>query len=227
MSLPLSVSRLSVRTRKGRQLVSVLELTLPAGGLLGVRGPSGAGKSTLLHALSGLLEAEGSVRWGDAELSGLSRERRTAFRARHMGLIFQDFLLFDELSPQANASLPALYSRRSLRAGITQRANGHLTRLNVPKDSRSVASFSGGERQRVAIARALATDPAILLADEPTASLDRPAADRLITDLLALVRDSGKTLIAVSHDAHLLDRLDRVLTIEDGAVTEHTGEETA
>ncbi|MGP6089103.1 ABC transporter ATP-binding protein [Antarctobacter jejuensis] len=223
MSLPLSVLQLSVRTRKGRQLLSVPQLNVPAGGLLGVRGPSGAGKSTLLHALSGLLEAEGTVRWGDTDLSQQSPEQRTAFRARHMGMIFQDFLLFDELSPLANAGLSALFSRRSSRAGITRRAADRLDRLGVPGDSRTVASFSGGERQRVAISRALAGDPAILLADEPTASLDRPAADRLIEDLLTLARDTGKTLIAVSHDTHLLDRMDRVLTIEDGTLTADTG----
>ena len=142
---------------------------------------------------------------------------------RRIGLIFQDFLLFDELSPAANAGLTALFARRTRRSDIRQRAEERLDHLGVPQDSRTVASFSGGERQRVAISRALATDPAILLADEPTASLDRPAADRLIDDLLTLARTTGKTLIAVSHDSHLLDRLDRVLTVEDGAVTVDTG----
>lgn len=223
MSLPLAVSQLSVRTRTGRQLLSVPDLSLSAGGLLGIRGPSGAGKSTFLHALSGLLEAQGAVTWGDTNITQLSRERRTSFRAGHMGLIFQDFLLFDELSPGANAGLTALFARRSLRRDIQQRADVGLDHLGVPQDSRTVASFSGGERQRVAVSRALATDPAILLADEPTASLDRPAADRLIDDLLTLARTTGKTLIAVSHDGHLLDRLDRVLTIEDGRLTADSG----
>lgn len=219
MALSLTVSGLSV-VAGARTLLQVPSLTVPAGSLIGVRGPSGAGKSTLLHALSGLLPARGSVCWGDDDLVRLSAERRTAFRAAHMGLIFQDFLLFDELSPHANAGLSALFSKRRVRAGIDAHAADHLARLGVPLDSRTVASFSGGERQRVAISRALATDPAILLADEPTASLDRPAADRLIDDLVALARESGKTLIAVSHDPHLLDRLDRVLTIEDGALAD-------
>jgi putative ABC transport system ATP-binding protein len=86
-------------------------------------------------------------------------------------------------------------------------------------DRRTVATFSGGERQRAAIAQALANDAGILLADEPTASLHREAADRLIWDLVALAREGGKTMIAVSHDGALLARMDRVLTVEDGSVT--------
>ncbi|MBY6159280.1 ABC transporter ATP-binding protein [Mameliella alba] len=218
MALPLEIADLTVRVGR-RKLLTVPALSAPAGALIGIRGPSGAGKSTLLHALSGLLEAEGSIRWGAADLARMGLEKRTAFRAANMGLIFQDFLLFDELSPLANAGLAALFGRRADRASLRARAADRLSHLGVPGDTRTVASFSGGERQRVAISRALATDPGILLADEPTASLDRPAADRLIDDLIALARHGGKTLIAVSHDLHLLDRLDRVLTIEDGQLT--------
>lgn len=221
MSLPLNIADLSVAAG-ARTLLRVPALSVSAGSLIGVRGPSGAGKTTFLYALSGLLTAKGRVCWGDTDLARLSPERRTAFRAAHMGLIFQDYLLFEELSPRANAGLAALFSKSGDRAQINDRAADGLNRLGVPQDSRSVASFSGGERQRVAVARALATDPAILLADEPTASLDRPAADRLIDDLVVLARDSGKTLIAVSHDVHLLDRLDRVVTIQDGQVTDDT-----
>lgn len=217
MSLPLEIAGLEIWAG-GRSLLRVPALSAPAGALIGVRGPSGAGKSTLLHALSGLLDARGSVRWGGTDVARLSSERRTAFRAAQMGLIFQDFLLFDELSPQDNAGLAALFSPRALRREVDRRAADRLAHLGIPRNSRVVASFSGGERQRVAISRALATDPGILLADEPTASLDRPAADRLIDDLITLVREGGKTLIAVSHDLHLLERLDRVLTIEDGQV---------
>ena len=102
---------------------------------------------------------------------------------------------------------------------IAARAADHLARLGVPIDLRTVATFSCGEHQRVAIARALAHDAGILLADEPTASLHREAADRLIWDLVALAREGGKTMIAVSHDGALLSRMDRVLTVEDGSVT--------
>lgn len=226
MALPLQISDLEVRAG-ARTLLKVADLSAPAGALIGIRGPSGAGKSTFLHALSGLIEARGRLCWGEVDLIRLRPEGRTAFRAKNMGLIFQDFLLFDELSPQANAGLAGLFRVRHDRPPISARAAEALARLGVPEGRRTVGSFSGGERQRVAIARAMATDPGLLLADEPTASLDRRAADTLIEDLTSLVRASGKTLIAVSHDTHLLDRLDRILTIEDGRVTGDTGAQAA
>ncbi len=219
MTLGLQIDGLSVRTARGRVLLEVPELQLAPGTLLGIRGPSGAGKSTLLHALSGLLGiASGQVRWGETEILGLGPEARAQFRAAHMGMIFQDFLLFDELSPLANAALAGLFARPDRRRGITEAANDRLVRLGVPDGARTVATFSGGERQRVAVARALATDPAVLLADEPTASLDRGAADRLIDDLDRVTRAQSRTMVAVSHDLRLLDRMDRVLTIEDGRI---------
>lgn len=221
MTLPLRIAGLKVHSPRGRAILTVDALDLPAGALLGVRGPSGAGKSTLLYAIAGLWAgAAGSVHWGDTDLLALGEARRTAFRAGHVGMIFQDFLLFEELSAQGNAGLTGLFRPRRDRAALAQRAIEGLARLGLPETARSVASFSGGERQRVAIARALAHDPAVLLADEPTASLHREAADRLIDDLARLARDGGKTLVAVSHDTALLDRMDRVLTIEDGQVVE-------
>ncbi|WP_172300282.1 ABC transporter ATP-binding protein [Pseudoruegeria sp. HB172150] len=221
MTLPLSVADLAIHSPGGPAILTLDRLELPAGMLLGVRGPSGAGKSTLIYALAGLWEkASGQVHWGDTEILSLGDRRRTAFRAQNMGMIFQDFLLFEELTAQGNAELASMFRRRADRSDISLRAADRLRHLGLPETARSVASFSGGERQRVAVARALAHNPAILLADEPTASLHREAADALIGDLTALARDAGTTLIAVSHDLHLLDRMDRVLTIEDGRVTE-------
>lgn len=219
MSLGLSVTDCVVRGNNGRVLLSVPELTLAPGMSLGVQGPSGAGKSTLLFALAGLLDHPiGAVRWGETDVAALSSRARTAFRSAHIGMIFQDFLLFDELGASANASLSAMYAPRAARDGIKTRANTQLARLGLDATARRVDSFSGGERQRVAVARALANDADILLADEPTASLQRDAADALIDDLLDRVRERGTTLIAVSHDANLLDRMDRVITIRDGRV---------
>jgi len=224
MTLSLSVTDCVVRSDRGRVLLSVPSLELGSGVALGIRGPSGAGKSTLLYALAGLLDrVEGSVRWGDTELLALSAARRTQFRAARIGMIFQDFLLFDELGALANASLPAMYAPRSDRAALRARAGAHLAHLGITAVKRTVDSFSGGERQRVAVARALSNDAGILLADEPTASLNREAADALIADLVAKVRDNGKTLIAVSHDAHLLDGMNRVITLTDGQIEAPTG----
>ena len=219
MTLPLSVTDCVVRGDRGRVLLSVPSLGLDKGVSLGIRGPSGAGKSTLLYALAGLLDhVEGTVRWGDTELLALSEARRTEFRAARIGMIFQDFLLFDELGALANACLPSMYAPRAQRAGLRARASAQLAHLGIAETTRTVDSFSGGERQRVAIARALANDAGIVLADEPTASLNREAADALITDLVDTARNDGKTLIAVSHDTHLLDRMDRVISLVDGQI---------
>jgi ABC-type lipoprotein export system ATPase subunit len=214
---PLSVRDLLVRAPDGRALLRVARLDLAPGEALGVRGPSGAGKSTLLHTLAGLLRAaEGSVRWGDADLAAMGEGARDAFRRRTMGLVFQDFLLFEELSPLDNAAVAAAWSPAAERAALRARAAALLARLGVPPEARSVASFSGGERQRVAAARALAADPPVILADEPTASLDRAAADRLVADLLGLARERGRSVVAVSHDPAVAAAVDRVVEVVDG-----------
>jgi ABC-type lipoprotein export system ATPase subunit len=219
--LPLSIRDLCVTAPGGRVLLSVPALDVAPGTSLGIRGPSGAGKSTLLFALAGLLAADGAVRWGDTDLLSLPPAGRGAFRRARVGLIFQDFLLFEELGAEANAALAAGFAPRAQRAGIRDRARRALERLGLGQtEGRHAASFSGGERQRIAIARALAHDPAVILADEPTASLDRAAADRLVGDLVTLARDECRTLIAVSHDPALIERLDRVVELVDGRLRE-------
>lgn len=214
--LALRLRGLTVTTPRGRRLLDIPALDLPAGAILGLRGASGSGKSTFLNAVSGLVETEGEVHWGGTELLSLPPARRDAFRAAHMGMIFQDFLLFEELSSLGNAALPALYAAPGDRAAIRERAAGYVSRLGLDADARSVASYSGGERQRVAVARALSNDPAVLLADEPTAALDRAAADALAGDLIAETRARGRTLLLVSHDPALLARADRVIALADG-----------
>ncbi|MWB77141.1 ATP-binding cassette domain-containing protein [Pseudooceanicola sp. 216_PA32_1] len=223
MGLPLSITGLTVRASDGRVLLSLPELELPAGALVGIQGPSGAGKSTLLYALAGLLDAQGMIRWGDEDILRLLPGKRTRFRAENIGMIFQDFLLFEELDAEANAGLAAMFRPRRERGAVRARAAGWLDFLGLGRQAkdRSVASFSGGERQRTSIARAMATNAPVLLADEPTASLDRAAADALIEDLIAAARGAGTTLVAVSHDPALIARMDRVLNIVDGRATDN------
>ena len=219
MPLPLSLKAVSVTGDDGRAILSAAALRVAPGEAVGVRGPSGAGKSTLLYALAGLVPVVGRVTWGETDIAALGPAAAARFRGTHIGLIFQDFLLFEELSPLANAALAEAYAPPSTRTSLRPAAAAMLTRLGLNADAaRSADSFSGGERQRIAVARALAHDPAVILADEPTASLDRAAADALIGDLTALARDEGKTLIAVSHDAALHDRMDRVIEVRDGQV---------
>lgn len=215
--LHLRVRDLTVSGDRGRRILDLPSLDLPAGTALGIEGPSGAGKSTLLFALAGLAErAGGAVHWGETDILSMRPDARAAFRSHEVGLIFQDFMLFDELGADDNAALLSLFAARERRAGLRARSAALLSRLGIAQADRRVTTFSGGERQRVAVARALAHDPMVVLADEPTASLHREAADALIDDLLADVRDRGRTLVVVSHDQRLLGRMDRRLRLADG-----------
>ncbi|MHA7776554.1 ABC transporter ATP-binding protein [Roseibium sp. M-1] len=217
MALSLLVENLTVRSPRGRALLTVDRFSAEPGETVGLRGPSGAGKSTLLYALAGLQSAvSGRVLWGGTDLAALSGSARAAFRRDYIGLVFQDFLLFEELSALGNAALATAFAPAKERKSIRSTAGALLSRLGVPREARTVDSFSGGERQRTAIARALAGNPEIILADEPTASLDRATADALIADLITLTRTERKTLIVVSHDTHLLDHMDRVIELADG-----------
>jgi len=220
MSLSLRVNALSVSAPNGRILLTCEQFAAAPGETIGLRGPSGAGKSTFLYAIAGLQpNMAGTVDWGGSDLARLGDGERARFRREHIGLIFQDFLLFEELSAFGNATLATAFNKADKRRAIRRTAEGFLGKLGVPTEKRTVDSFSGGERQRTAIARALAHDPAVILADEPTASLDRATADALIADLVNLARAENKTLIAVSHDLHLLERMDRVVDVTDGRLT--------
>ncbi|MEL6584810.1 MAG: ABC transporter ATP-binding protein [Pseudomonadota bacterium] len=219
MGLALTLRDVRVLGDDGGAILSVPALDVAAGSLVGVRGPSGAGKSTFLTVLAGLVEPDaGEVRWGAQDLAGLNSEGRAAFRRASIGLVFQDFLLFEELDAATNAAIAASFVPKASRKGLRARAEARLERLGVPGGARAITSFSGGERQRVAVARALAHGPQVLLADEPTAALDRVTADALIADFTALAREDGLTVIIASHDAQLLAQMDRVISLADGAL---------
>lgn len=220
--MDLRVRDLTVLAKSGATLLDVPELSVNSGAAIGIRGPSGAGKSTFLKALMGLApRAKGQILWGGDNILDWGETARATFRRDRMGMVFQDFLLFDELGAGDNAAIQSYFSPKSGRSDLRAAADTLLSGLGIADRTRAVDSFSGGERQRVAVARALAHGPQILLADEPTASLHREAGDALTDDVLARVRDSGLTLIAVSHDARLLDRMDRVVTLDHGQVVEH------
>ena len=218
----LAIQDLRVHGEQGRTLLDIPALTVQAGETVCVRGPSGAGKSTLLFAIAGLVGGvEGDITRAGQTISGLSPTAAARFRRDHMGLIFQDYLLFEELDPLANASLTAAFRPAPARRAVVARAGHMLDRLGLGDlGRRRVRSFSGGERQRVAVARALAHEPALILADEPTANLDRAGADRLVEDLMALVAGGDKTLLLVSHDAAVQARADRVVTLHDGRLVD-------
>jgi len=217
MSTALSVRDLHIKSRT-RTLLRIDRLDVKPGQAIGITGPSGAGKSTFLFALAGLIPASsGRVTWGADEITRFSPKDLTRFRATALSMIFQDFLLFEELTAQENAAVSALFAPKSARTSLKENAKTLLTSLGVPNEKRAITSYSGGERQRIAVARALAKSTPILLADEPTANLHRKAADALVADLLARTQSKGTTLLVASHDTHLLEQMDRVITLEDGA----------
>ncbi|MEM9715727.1 MAG: ATP-binding cassette domain-containing protein [Pseudomonadota bacterium] len=211
--MKLKVTDLSVDTPDGSRIVSGISFEIAAGQAIGITGPSGAGKSTLLFALAGLTAVNtGSIRWHETELTELDPVALTEFRSRDLGIVFQDHLLFYELSPSENADIASLFSDDG------QTAVGTLAALNVPTERARTTQLSGGERQRVAIARALAGNPRAILADEPSASLDHDNRSRVMDTLFAQTTGLGKTLIIVSHDPQVLYRMDKVLTLENGAL---------
>lgn len=197
-----------------RPLVTVPEFTLAAGASLGIEGGSGAGKTTLLHVLAGIATPRaGRVAWGGTDLAALPAAARDAWRRRHVGMVFQDFHLVEGLGSLANILLPALFGRARASAAERATAIGLLGRLGLHGDASDVAALSRGERQRVALARAVLFRPPVLIADEPTASLDAEAAAAVGDLLVGLAAETGATLIVASHDLSLLGRLQRRVRI--------------
>ncbi|MDT8854689.1 ATP-binding cassette domain-containing protein [Paracoccaceae bacterium Fryx2] len=216
----LLIENLRVTSREGRHLLHIAHLGVPGGQSVALRGASGAGKSTFLHVMSGLVRpASGRVLWGGQDICALTEDARARMRRETLGLIFQDCHLFEELSAFGNAALASAFADRADRAAMRAGADKWLAALGLGQaGARAADSFSGGERQRIAVARALAADPPVILADEPTAALDRGNADALGADLVRLATEGGRTLITVTHDATLAARMTRQITLADGEI---------
>jgi putative ABC transport system ATP-binding protein len=202
----------------GRQVVLDIDrLDVTAGAAIGVTGPSGSGKSSLIHAIAGLIRpARGTIAWAGTTISDLPEVARDRWRRLHVGLIFQDFHLFDGMTALDNVLLPAFFDHFAVPPELTRRAAELLDRIGLADPRRRVERLSRGEMQRVAIARAVLRRPSLLLADEPTASLDASNGSRVIDLLLEFAAEAEATLIVVSHDRALLARLDRAYRLETG-----------
>jgi len=210
--------------RKGKTLVTPLEkldLTVDRGEFLALMGPSGSGKTTLLNLLSGIdSPSEGSLVIAGTELAGLSRRELTAWRARHVGYIFQLYHLVPVLTAFENVELPLLLSPLSKRERHDRaRAVLELVGLSDRLDH-TPSELSGGQEQRVAIARALVADPPLLVADEPTGDLDKTSAAHILELLKTLSREHGKTIVMVTHDPHAAEAASRTLHLEKGQLLE-------
>ena len=180
-------------------------------------GASGSGKSTLLSIIAGLdTPTTGSVRLAGTDLFSLDEDARAAVRAAHVGFVFQSFQLLGNLSAIENVMLPLELQGRS---DARVRATEMLGRVGLGDRLRHYPKvLSGGEQQRVALARAFVVQPAVLLADEPTGSLDFATGERVMELMFELNRESGTTLVLVTHDRTLAARCDRQLRIDAGRV---------
>jgi putative ABC transport system ATP-binding protein len=209
------------RTHPGAPPVTALRdvsLRLNPGELVGVVGPSGSGKSTLLNVLGTLdRPTSGSVRIGGTEVSTLSDAELSRVRARHLGFVFQQFLLIEQQTALENVVLGLVY--RGVARGERRRmASEALERVGLAhRVDHRPSQLSGGEQQRVAIARAVAGHPELVLADEPTGNLDSASSAEVI-ELLRELHQQGTTVVIVTHDLELAAALPRRITLRDGEV---------
>ena len=201
-----------------------VSLRIQKGSLVAVMGPSGCGKTTLLNVLSGLDEADrGEIFIAGEPLHAMNDARRTGYRARHMGFVFQGFNLMPVLSAVENVELPLLVSGAGVGAA-RKRALEVLEQVRLTDRAHHRPNqLSGGQQQRVAIARALAGEPAIVWADEPTGNLDSDTSQEVLDLLLRLNRENEQTFVVVTHDPGVGKLMDRVVHMEDGRVVGQAG----
>ena len=216
----LHVDRVTKRFGSGdTEVVAVREVSLEVepGEVVLIMGPSGSGKTTLLLMLGGLLKpTEGTIRLNGLELSALSESKLPDVRLRNFGFIFQDFNLLSALNVQDNVSIAAELTGVG-RKRAREKAASLLTELGLRHRLRfPPEKLSGGEKQRVAIGRALINDPALILADEPTANLDSSHGHDTMRLLRDIAKKQGRTVIIVSHDQRIREMADTVLWLEDG-----------
>ena len=220
----ISARNLGKTFRRGSEDIHVLEglnLDVDSGDFVAFMGPSGSGKTTLLNLLGGLdVPSKGSIRVAGDEISSMSGGKLTAWRARHVGFVFQTFNLIPVLTAFQNVELPLLLTSLS-KSERRRHVEAALTLVGLADRMRHYPrQLSGGQEQRVSIARAIVTDPTFLLCDEPTGDLDRRSADEVLDLLDQLVKQHSKTLLLVTHDPVAAERAAYLLHLNKGVLIE-------
>ena len=218
MAIALSDVRFHYPNRVNSPVLNIPSWSLETGDHTFLYGPSGGGKSTLLSLLSGLLpSSQGSINILGQRLDQMNNRQRDKFRANNIGYVFQQFNLIPYLDPIDNIKLASQFSQRSKNAELNADIKALLTTLNMPeKDWHTpTRNLSIGQQQRIAIARALINKPKLLIADEPTSSLDQANRDAFMTLLMSMISDNDITLLLVSHDMSLSNYFDRVESLSD------------
>jgi putative ABC transport system ATP-binding protein len=218
----LTVSHVTKTHRRGAEVVEALRdvsISLEAGIFAAITGPSGSGKSTLLNVVAGFDRIDsGQIKVGNLDMSAAREADLDRLRSGHIGFVFQLFNLIPGLTAIENVELALVPAGVGL-AERRRRAKEALERLGLEAEAgRRPVELSGGQQQRVALARALVGRPKLLLADEPTASLDRANADVALADLRRLAAEAGLAILVSTHDSHCLAAADRVITLEDGKI---------
>lgn len=207
---------------EGPQAIEVLRgvsFRIARGECVAIVGRSGSGKTTLLHLLGGLEQpSQGSVQLLGETFSHAGEARRSQLRNRHVGFVYQLHHLLPEFTARENVALPCVIGGMSVREA-QQRADDLLARVGLAqRGGHTPAQLSGGERQRVALARALVTQPAVILADEPTGNLDRDTAEQIHELILSLNQDLQTSFVIVTHEERLASLMHRRLRLEQGAL---------
>lgn len=203
------------------QVLKGIDLTINQGEIVSIVGPSGAGKTTLLQIIGTLDRADsGRVLFDGVDVSVYNEKQLSAFRNRHIGFVFQFHQLLPEFSAVENVMMPALIAGASM-ADARRRAMEMLDFLGlIDRATHKPAELSGGEKQRVAVARALVNRPQVILADEPSGSLDTQNKEELHQLFFDLRREMGQTFIIVTHDEELAATTDRTIRLRDGLIVD-------